>query len=159
VRVDRFFPDRPGPGFCAQWPIELSLEEARQRGATRKVPDLTDAQLFEYRADIRLLYPDSEPTDEAKQRMPLTVELNKRFAMSASCFAFALLGMPLGVKSHRKESSISVAISLLVAFSFYLFIIVADSLSRQPELQPYLFVWFPIALSLILGVFLIERTN
>ena len=66
-----------------------------------------------------------------KQKMALAVELNKRLALSLSCLTFVLLGIPLGVKAHRKESSIGVAMGLFLVFNFYLFIVVAESLKSQ----------------------------
>jgi lipopolysaccharide export system permease protein len=87
------------------------------------------------------------------------VEANKRLALALSCFAFTLLGIPLGMRSKRKESSVGVAISLLLVFLFYLFIIVANSLVGRPELRPDMIVWIPVILAEIIGFGLVRRLN
>jgi lipopolysaccharide export system permease protein len=89
----------------------------------------------------------------------LKVEVNIRIVMALGCLAFVFIGIPLGIRNPRRESSFSVGISLLLAFGFYLVIIVAQTLARRPELAPHLFVWFPIPVSIILGVWLIRRLN
>lgn len=92
-------------------------------------------------------------------RTSLLVEASTRFTLSCSCFAFVLLGAALGIKIHRKESSIGIAVTLLLVFIFYFFIIIADSLVNRPDLHPHLIVWIPFVLSQVLGCYLIQRSN
>ena len=79
--------------------------------------------------------------------------------MTRGCISFVLLGMPLGIRAHRRESSIGVAMSLLLIFAFYLFIIIADSFSRTPGIRPDLIVWMPVVISVALGSYLVQRAN
>lgn len=92
-----------------------------------------------------------------EQAMEASVELHKRFSLSFSCIAFIFLGVPLGIRSHRKESSVGVAMSLLLVFCFYLFILAAEELRYHPELHPDILTWMPVALSLLIGSVLINR--
>jgi len=92
-------------------------------------------------------------------RMSLMVEASTRLALSLSCYAFVLLGAALGMKIHRKESSIGIAVSLLLVFVFYFFIIIADALVNYPKYQPHLIVWIPFVASEIIGYVLIKRAN
>jgi lipopolysaccharide export system permease protein len=91
--------------------------------------------------------------------MRMMVEFHKRLAFSAACFAFVFLGIPLGVKSHRKESSIGIAMSLLAVFVFYMFILLAEQLAGYPQFRPDLLNWIPIVLSLGVGGSMIRRLN
>jgi lipopolysaccharide export system permease protein len=91
--------------------------------------------------------------------MVFAVELNKRIVLAVACFAFVLLGVPLGVTAHRKESSVGLGISLFLVFNFYLFVIIAESLARKPEFRPDLIIWIPVLIAVTLGSYLIERTN
>ncbi len=54
-------------------------------------------------------------------RTSLMVEASTRLALSFSCFAFVLLGAALGIRIHRRESSIGMALSLVLVFIFYFF--------------------------------------
>lgn len=120
----------------------------------------------------RMLIEDAFPESVAKSvlldiyrgnldmfRTALLVEANTRITLSCTCFAFVLLGAALGIKIHRKESSVGIAVALLLVFIFYFFIIIADSLVNRPEFHPYLITWIPFFLSEIIGFFLIQQSN
>jgi lipopolysaccharide export system permease protein len=158
VRVDPFSDDRPGPAFCSRWatviPNAIGSRKARKHG-----DDLTFGELWEGVRQTAVYYPELDAEALAAQRMALAVEFNKRLALSFACVAFVLLGVPLGVKAHRKESSIGVAISLALVFSFYLLIIVAESMAGRPELRPDFIVWLPVLIAVTLGAWLLERAN
>ncbi len=107
----------------------------------------------------RNLISDFNPEDLGVHRMALMVEFNTRLALSFSCFAFVLLGAALGVKIHRKESSIGIAVALAMVFVFYFFIIIADSMVGVPVYQPHLIVWVPFFLAEGIGFYLLQRSN
>ena len=50
------------------------------------------------------------------------VEFNKRFSTSLACCAFVLIAIPLGITTHRKETSVGFALSLVIAFTYFFFI-------------------------------------
>ena len=102
---------------------------------------------------------DLKAEDAVVHRMSLMVEASTRLALSLSCYAFVLLGAALGMKIHRKESSIGIAVSLLLVFIFYFFIIIADAMVNYPQFQPHLIVWIPFVASEIIGYALIKRAN
>ncbi len=87
------------------------------------------------------------------------VELNKRFSTALACMAFALIAIPLGITAHRKETSVGFAISLMVAFSYFFFIIMADTFRGNPAAHPTLLIWIPNVLFLSLGFFLFWRLS
>ena len=87
------------------------------------------------------------------------VEASTRLGLSFSCFAFVLLGAALGIRIHRRESSIGMAVSLILVFIFYFFIILADSLVTHPHLHPHLIVWIPFVLAEIIGFTLLRRAG
>jgi lipopolysaccharide export system permease protein len=139
------------------YPVKLDFSGMQKKGLRRKVSDMTFAELFGAIRDARSAFPELKFDDLVRQRMNMVVESNKRLALSLSCFAFTLLGVPLGMQSRRKESSIGVAISLGLVFLFYLFIIIANSLVGHPELRPDLIVWIPVVAMELLGFGLIFR--
>lgn len=85
------------------------------------------------------------------------VELNKRFSSSLACLAFALIAIPLGITAHRKETSVGFALSLIVAFSYFFFIIMADTFRNNPAAHPTLLIWIPNILFMGLGGVLFWR--
>ncbi|MDQ6622827.1 MAG: LptF/LptG family permease [Verrucomicrobiota bacterium] len=94
--------------------------------------------------------------DKSSQSASRT-ELSKRFSFPVSCLAFAMMAVPLGVTAHRRETSMGFLISLCVAFSYFLFVIAADTLRGSPRMHPELLVWIPNVLFLAVGAILFRR--
>lgn len=158
VRVDPFHVDRPGQAFCKRWPIRIE-NAVRQSAYRPRAQDQTFRQLLD---DIRYTatrYPELSTEDVAVKRSLLSVELHKRLVFSFACLSFVLLGIPLGIKGHRKDSSIGVAISLFLVLNFYVFIIVAQSMAKYPSVHPDVIVWLPVIISVLIGTRLIQRAN
>ncbi len=86
-------------------------------------------------------------------------ELNKRFSYSLACFTFALIGIPLGITAHRQETSAGFGLSLVVAFTYFLIIIVVNTLRDRANVHPELLIWMPNVIFLILGGVLFYRLS
>ena len=85
--------------------------------------------------------------------------MNKRFSLSMASFAFALIGVPLAITAHRKETSVGFMLSLGVAFVYFFFIILADTVRNNPKFYPELLVWLPNVLFVGLGVRLFYKLS
>ena len=100
---------------------------------------------------------DQLKTGDKKEQSASRTEISKRFSFPFSCMAFALIGVPLGITAHRRETSMGFLISLVVAFFYFLFIILADTLRGNPSWRPDLLVWFPNVLFLVIGAWMFRR--
>jgi lipopolysaccharide export system permease protein len=100
---------------------------------------------------------DQLKSGDKRERSASRTEINKRFSFPFSCLAFALIGVPLGVTAHRRETSIGFLMSLVVAVSYFLFIILADTVRGNPKFHPEYLIWFPNVLFLGLGFWLYRR--
>ena len=96
-------------------------------------------------------------TGDRTEQSASRTEINKRFSFPFSCIAFALVGVPLGITAHRRETSMGFLLGLLVAFFYFLFIILADTLRANPAVHPELLVWFPNVLFIGLGLWMFRR--
>jgi lipopolysaccharide export system permease protein len=74
-----------------------------------------------------------------------------------ACIAFTCIGIPLGIAAHRRETSAGFAISLIVAFSYFFFIVLAHAFYETPEAHPTLLIWLPNLLCMALGGVLFYR--
>jgi len=166
VRIDQ--PDRENPldptrarYLTAQhYPVKVSFAEMLKKGIVHKtISDMTYADLIDGIRNIRGMYPGLSDDALLVKRMILLVEANKRLSMSLACFAFTLLGVPLGLISRRKESSVGIGISILVAFFFYFFLILGESMVERPYLHPDLIVWLPVVLVEVAGFLLLIRVR
>lgn len=100
---------------------------------------------------------DQLKSENTRERSASRTEINKRFSFPFACIAFAIIGVPLGVTAHRRETSIGFAMGLIVATTYFLFVIIGDTLRGNPHAHPELLVWFPNVLFIALGVLLFRR--
>ncbi|HSS17133.1 MAG TPA: LptF/LptG family permease [Candidatus Dormibacteraeota bacterium] len=79
---------------------------------------------------------DQLKSEDKRERSASRTELNKRFSFPFACIAFAIIGVRLGVTAHRRETSIGFAMGLIVAVSYFLFVIIGDTLRGNPHAHP-----------------------
>jgi lipopolysaccharide export system permease protein len=92
-----------------------------------------------------------------KDRCDLKVELSKRFVFAMASFCFVLVGVPLGIKAQRKESTIGMAIALAVSLGYYLVVILMLSLHKNYSIHPEILIWSGVAACLLLASRLIPK--
>jgi lipopolysaccharide export system permease protein len=139
-------------GTTAQrYPMEFDLNQvARSAGQKRKLEDLT---LTELRGEIRRL--------QAQGIYPAAALMNVhyRFAGAVACVSFAVIGIPLGLKTHRRETSIGIALSLGLALIWYVVAVLAITLKHKVYIYPEVILWSPNLAFEILGLWLLWRTS
>ena len=85
------------------------------------------------------------------------VELSKRFVFAMASLCFVLIGIPLGIRSQRKESTVGMAISLGVSLGYYVIVTLMLSCEETYGIHPEFIIWLPVALCLAFGVQLTRR--
>jgi lipopolysaccharide export system permease protein len=91
--------------------------------------------------------------------VPLLTEFQKRMAFSFAPFTFVLMGIPLAIRFHRKETSIGVLLSFGVVMAFYMMQILAMALKEKAVAYPELIVWLPNIIFQLVGFWLLWRAN
>ena len=85
------------------------------------------------------------------------VELNKRFVFAMASICFVLVGIPLGIRSQRKESTVGMAISLAVSLGYYVLVILMLSCEEMYAIRPELLIWIPVLACMALSAHLIRK--
>ena len=158
VSITPFAKDKPDPAYADEWPLRLK-GLASSRIYKAKEDDFSFGELVARINNTAAFYKELPEDRIPIQHMILSVELNKRLSLSLSCLAFVVLGIPLGIKAHRKESSAGIGLSLILVMNMYIFVVIAESLAKQPHFHANIIVWTPVILSLALGGYLIKRAN
>jgi len=138
------------PGFAGDWIQELEFQPAERPGPKVKISDMTFAELQRERQAR-----DWQGIDST----PVLVHLHAQVAFSFACFGFTLIGIPLGVRVHRRETNVGVALALALVLCYYGLLLVGRALDTRAEFAPQLIVWLPNLLFQTAGVVLLWRAN
>ena len=87
----------------------------------------------------------------------LKVEMSKRFVFAMASLCFVMIGIPLGIRSQRKESTVGMAISLAVSLGYYVVVILMISCESVDWMHPEVLIWLPVAACFILAAKLMKR--
>jgi LPS export ABC transporter permease LptF/LPS export ABC transporter permease LptG len=141
---DRADPDHYSVTAFGQsdWPIEV----------TGLMPAQQARQIKNDERSIRELATENGPNwREAR------VELQRRFAFPAACFAFALIGVPIGAQPRRGGRAAGSLIAVLLIAGYYLLLIFGSGLAREGTLPPVVGLWMANVLLVICGLALLPR--
>ena len=106
---------------------------------------------------------DGSQTDDmmrqfaVRELSSLKVELSKRFVFAMASICFVMIGIPLGIRSHRKESSVGMAISLVAALTYYVVVILMLSCEAMHTIRPWLLIWLPVIACFLLAAKLMRK--
>jgi lipopolysaccharide export system permease protein len=139
--------------------LRISLDRYFGRDGVRVKQDwLTYEGLQQERA--RLAAKPVEPGKEkeaARERMKLELVVQDKFNLGVAAFSFALIGVPLGIRVSRRETSANLGVALGLVLGYYFLAVLVKTLDRHPEYHPDLLLWLPNLVFLGLGVWLFGR--
>ena len=164
------------PGAFAELPFTLDLGQKRESVFRPKISDMTSWQLWdelnewEQRLNqpgtIRIL--SKEHVQAQKRELekiagnpttPLRFQIHQQIAFSFACFGFTLVGIPLGIRMHRRETNVGIGVALVLVAVYYSFILLGQALDTRAEWAPHLIVWLPNFLFQAVGAVLLWRAN
>ena len=87
----------------------------------------------------------------------IRTEFMKRWVFAFASICFVLVGVPLGIRAQRKESSVGMGIALITALVYYLVVILMTSLAKNYHVHPEVLIWLPVGLCILLSGWLIPK--
>ncbi len=130
-------------------------EEQRQRGARRLMdstlqvlaafpaPAAGDSSSQAQQAAKFLKKQQTLWEQSGKAADAFWVEIHKKFSIPFACVVFVLLGAPLGALLRRRGAAVSVGISLVFFWAYWMFLIAGEELADRGLLPPALAMWAP----------------
>jgi lipopolysaccharide export system permease protein len=160
---DAAAPDAPAPAAPEEeefWqPVQMAemelppiaLPALAGPGRRAQLSDLTFRELRAEAARLRALGLDDTTA--------VAVQQHRQVAFSFASFAFTLVGIPLGIRAHRRETSIGLALATVLLLAYYAFVVTGQALATRPELLPQFILWAPNFLFQGLGAWLLWRAD
>ena len=84
-----------------------------------------------------------------RQKNSYVVEIHKKYAISAACLVFVLIGAPLGVRIRRSGMGVSVGVSLCFFLLYWACLLGGEELADRDLFDP---VWAMWAANIVIGV-------
>lgn len=139
----------------------LPLDRFFGHGGVHIKPEwLTLGPLQVERARLAALTPPKgEEQQFARERMKIELVYHDKINTAVAVFSLALLGVPLGIKVSRRETSANFGVALLLTLGYYLLTVAVKALDRHPEYRPDLLLWVPNLIIIVLGVWLFSRID
>jgi lipopolysaccharide export system permease protein len=122
--------------------LASSIAEAKKAG----MKSSTEMTVRELAAMLRT------PGIQDESLREIAIELNKKLAIPVSCFVFALISLPLGIRAHRSVRSRGFAIGLALVLMYYVLRLWGEALVETGRLAPIIGTWTPNGLFLIAGI-------
>ena len=125
----------------------------KQNNKTQRSTKLKELDFIELRKHIKEAKKHRTDTTAAK------IQLHQKFAFSFACIGFTIIGIPLAIRTQRRETNIGIAMALVLVTIYYGLIILAQSLESFPALVPHLWMWLPNFLFQVIGCVLLWKMN
>ena len=141
-------------------PYRLSLLRYFASGAVhQKLQWMTYSELQAERERVAsLAVAKGGERQHGRDLMKVSLTIQDKFTMALAIFSFAFIGVPLGIKVSRRETSANLGVAVILALSYYFLVFMVESLDH-PEFRPDLLVWLPNLAFLSMGFVLLRRLD
>ena len=125
----------------------------KTEASKQRPPKLKELGFGQLRARI------AELKQQGKDPTPAQIQLHQKVALSFACIGFTLIGIPLAIRTHRRETNIGIAMALVLVTAYYGLIVLGQALAGEPGLLPHLWMWVPNFLFQGIGCVLLWKMN
>ncbi len=138
--------------------LPISLEELSEKRRGKGIGSMTARELLERLQAKEQLGKTSEK-DRLAAISSTRTEFSRRLAYALASLAFALVGVPLAITAHRKETSVGFLFSVGLGVVYFFIGIFIYGMRDNPRIYPEYLIWLPNLLCMGLGSWLFVRMS
>ena len=129
--------------------MTLNLKDALEsKNIEKKAREMS---ITELRREIRKLEKDKI------NATPLYIEVHNKLALAFSNFVFVLIGIPIALRTHRREKSINFGFTMVLFLVYWGIMLGGIACAIRNIMPPWAGVWMGNGILLIVGIVLFAR--
>jgi len=140
--------------------LSKALREIEYKGKSFRSMNLREltGKISQIRND---LHHGAQPYREVlrQQLNRALVEYHKKFSIPFACFAFGLIGVPLGTLTRKSGKMVGFGVGLSLILVYYVLLRVGETTGIKGAMNPMLSVWIPNIITGIGGIILAIQTS
>ena len=122
------------PGMAGSTVLRFNLDERGQDlGIRRKPSMLTFDELIKSRQQLSGYHNQAKRN---KKLLETNMQLQTNASMACSVIAFAAIGIPLAIRTGRRETIANAVVAIGLALGYYVILILLGLLENRPEFRP-----------------------
>jgi len=129
--------------------LNLDIESSLAEEKKVKTKDSSELTIWELSKKLKMA-----GLEDANYR-EMAIEFYKTITTPLSCIVFGILGIPLGIRSHRAVKSRGFTVGLFVVFVYYIIRLGGEALVETGRLSPFLGTWAPNIIFCMIGLYLL----
>ena len=150
--ADEALPQDPASSYklvFKTYHMTLNFRKALETQQIDKKP--REKSILQLRREIVTLRRDNIDT------IPLYIEIHNKLALAFSNFIFVLIGIPIAVRTHRREKSVNFALTMLIFLLYWGIMLAGVACVVRKLLPPWAGIWMANAILLAVGIVLFVK--
>jgi lipopolysaccharide export system permease protein len=140
------------------WPSKVVRPQVTPRNLFAGIASDLDAfSITQIAEEIRTM--ERDPNRDERQLNNLKFGFYNKIALPLSVVVFALLGAPLGIRSHRAGVATGFALSVALSFGYLMIVNFMAVYSKAGHIPAYVASFTPVALGIVAAAITIFRKN
>lgn len=143
--------------------LRLPLDKMFSRSVVRTKLDFLPWRELADEREKTLKIPAGETQEQrtARERLRARIDLvfSERCNNALAVLSFALIGVPLGIRVSRRETSANLGLAVALALGYYFMTTAIGWLEKRPDLNPGMLFFLPNVIYIVLALWLFRRVE